>query len=79
MLVRLNLQLDDLMTAVLALARGRVGRVVAVRVAVPGAFGADDVTRGLQDRLATAGLSGVEVTTKASTGVLRLLSVEFVR
>lgn len=82
LILPLGLQLDDLVSAVLALARGRVGRVAAVRVTVPDTFAPDEVTEGLHARLDAAGLPAVEVATRPASGtagVLRLLAVEFAR
>lgn len=68
--------IEDLLSGVVALARARGGRVVAITVATPPGA---DLGEDLRARLSPLGYPDVDVVTLTAEGPTRLLSVEYAR
>ena len=71
--------LHELVSQTRAAADAHAGRLVGLGVAVPPELAPDGVTRVLQERLARAGLVGVEVSVDVRLGPVRVLRFEFQR
>jgi hypothetical protein len=71
--------LHDLVAQARAAADAHAGSLVGLGVTVPPELAPEPVARVLQERLARAGLHGVEVTVDVRVGPVRVLRFEFQR
>lgn len=72
-------QVQELVATVLALARSRTGKLVALTVAGPPSTPAAEVLASLQEQLSKEGMGNVTVAVRPVAGPLRVLSAEFER
>lgn len=79
MAVRFEQQVEEIVTSVRAIERGRAGRLAAVTLGVPSALPPETVAAAVRDSLAAGGATNVDVSTRPTKGALRVVSVEFER
>ncbi|MFN7147840.1 MAG: hypothetical protein ACK4YP_28980 [Myxococcota bacterium] len=77
--VRLEQQVEEIVTSVRAFERGRAGRLAAVTLGVPAPLPPDTVAEAVRASLAAGGATNVDVSTRPTKGALRVVSVEFER
>jgi hypothetical protein len=70
-------QIEEVVTSIRTLQRGRSRPLAAVTLGVPASLGAERVAAAVRELLATAGDVAIEVWTRPSPGPLQLLTVEF--
>jgi hypothetical protein len=70
-------QFDDLLLGMMVLARGRAERMAALTIGVSPALDGDEVRRVVRARLVSYGLPHVELHILPTSGLPRLVSVEY--
>lgn len=72
-------QVEDLVATVIALARVRTGRLVALTLSTPATLSASELAPRVQDQLRRAGLGEIAVEVRRGGGPLRVVAAEFER
>jgi len=72
-------QVEDLVATVLALARVRTGRLVALTLSTPATLASGELVTRVQEQLRRSGLGEVAVEVRNGGGPLRVVAAEFER
>lgn len=72
-------QVEDLVATVLALARVRTGRLVALTLSAPATLTTTELSSKVQEQLRRTGLGEVAVEVRQGGGPLRVVAAEFER
>ncbi len=72
-------QVEDLVATVIALARVRTGRLVALTLSAPATLAPPELSSRVQEQLRRTGLGEVAVEVRQGGGPLRVVAAEFER